>query len=133
MKKIVINACYGGFGLSKAGVLRYAELKGIKLYCSSNSKWYTAYYTVPEEEYKRLYEEDKNNIGNYGKSNSVCFRPREIKRDDPILILVIEELGKKANGDCANLKVVKIPDDVEWEIQEYDGHECVAEQHRTWS
>jgi hypothetical protein len=30
--KIVINDCYGGFGLSYEGVMRYAELKGIKLY-----------------------------------------------------------------------------------------------------
>lgn len=25
-----------------------------------------------------------------------------------------------------------IPDDVEWEIEEYDGLEWVSEKHRTW-
>jgi hypothetical protein len=48
------------------------------------------------------------------------------------LIEVIEELGDAANGDCAELAIVEIPDDVEWEISEYDGREHVAEKHRTW-
>ena len=30
--KVVINACYGGFGLSHKAIMRYAELKGFKLY-----------------------------------------------------------------------------------------------------
>jgi hypothetical protein len=56
----------------------------------------------------------------------------DISRDDPVLIEVIEELGDAANGDCAELAIVEIPDDVEWEISEYDGREHVAEKHRTW-
>jgi hypothetical protein len=32
----------------------------------------------------------------------------------------------------AELKVVESPDDVEWEIEEYDGIEWIAEVHRTW-
>lgn len=53
-------------------------------------------------------------------------------RDDLDLISLVEELGEKANGDCAELKILEIPDDVEWEIKEYDGNEWVAEIHRTW-
>jgi hypothetical protein len=30
MTKIVYNACYGGFGLSEAAILRYAEITGAK-------------------------------------------------------------------------------------------------------
>jgi hypothetical protein len=45
---------------------------------------------------------------------------------------VVLELGEAANGRCAELKVVEIPDDVEWQIEEYDGLEWVAEKHRTW-
>lgn len=30
MQKIVINTCYGGFGLSDAAMLRYAEIKKIE-------------------------------------------------------------------------------------------------------
>jgi hypothetical protein len=45
----------------------------------------------------------------------------------------VEQLGNAANGDFAELKVVEIPDDVEWIIQEYDGDEWISEKHRTWN
>ena len=57
----------------------------------------------------------------------------DIKRADPFLIQVIEQLGKEANGRHANLRIVEIPEDVKWHIAEYDGSEHVAENHRTWS
>lgn len=57
---------------------------------------------------------------------------RGIARDDPALIQTVEELGNAANGPFANLNIVEIPDDVNWEITEYDGYEYVAEKHRTW-
>lgn len=28
--------------------------------------------------------------------------------------------------------VVEIPDNVQWHIEEYDGLECVVENHRVW-
>jgi hypothetical protein len=56
----------------------------------------------------------------------------EIARDDPHLVATVLELGTAANGKYAELKVVTIPDDVEWFIEEYDGCEWVAEAHRTW-
>lgn len=59
--------------------------------------------------------------------------PYEMQRDDPVLIKIVEDLGAEANGSYAKLKVVEIPDDVDWAIDEYDGKERVAEKHRTWS
>jgi hypothetical protein len=53
-------------------------------------------------------------------------------RNDPALVQAVEELGPAANGAHAKLAVVEIPDDVSWEIDEYDGAEHVAETHRTW-
>ena len=58
---------------------------------------------------------------------------REVARDDPYLVKVVEELGEAANGSYAYLKVVEIPGDVDWELNEYDGREWIAEVHRTWS
>ena len=58
---------------------------------------------------------------------------RDIPRDDPILIQIIEDMGIKADGTFASLKIVEVPDDVNWYIGEYDGREWVAELHRTWS
>lgn len=56
-----------------------------------------------------------------------------IPRDDPNLIAVIEDLGESAHGLCAKIKIVEIPDNVDWQIQEYDGREWIAEKHRMWS
>ena len=93
--KVVINNCYGGFGLSDAGIARYTELADLVI------------------------------TGN--------FYDRDIPRDDAALIQVVQELGDGANGYCADLKIVEIPNDVDWYIEEYDGTEWVAERHRTWS
>ena len=48
-------------------------------------------------------------------------------RTNPRLIACIEELGAKANGRCADIKIVEIPDRclVDWEIDYYDGYETV--------
>lgn len=91
---IVINDCYGGFGLSQLAFQKYKKMAGIT---------------------------DEN------------FYDRDIPRNDPYLIKIIKELGMSANGRHANLKIVEIPGNVEWLIQEYDGAEWVAEKHRTWS
>lgn len=56
----------------------------------------------------------------------------DIKRDDPKLVEAVETLGSKANGAHAKLAVVVVPDDVDWEIEEYNRQEWVAEKHRTW-
>lgn len=54
-------------------------------------------------------------------------------RANPDLVKVVEDLGTDASGTFARLGVVEIPDGVEWEIDEYDGVELVAEKHRSWS
>ena len=57
---------------------------------------------------------------------------RLLCRDDPKLVAAVETLGFDANGDYANLKIVEVPDDVIWTINEYAGSEWIAEHHRTW-
>ncbi len=58
----------------------------------------------------------------------------DVKRDDTDLIAVIEELGlDAASGQTAKLKIITIPEDVDWVIEDYDGVEWVAEKHRTWT
>jgi hypothetical protein len=60
------------------------------------------------------------------------FESRDIERNDPVLVKIVEELGSKSFGFAANLKIVEIPDDVNWEVVQYDGLEHIAEKHRTW-
>lgn len=84
-------------------------------------------------------------FGGFGLSDEAIKRISELKgtalkhsfeakddRTDPVLIKVIEELGEKADGCFAKLKIIDIPDDIEYEICEYDGYEHIAEKHRTW-
>jgi hypothetical protein len=57
----------------------------------------------------------------------------DIPRDCPRLLATVKALGERAGGTYARLKIVTIPDDVDWTVMEYDGCEWVAEAHRTWS
>ena len=111
--KIVINCCFGGFSLSKKALLRLRELKE---------------ETALNDCLKGETYED-GSVCDFD-CNSYC---REIPRNSKLLLQVIKELGKDANGDVAELKVVKIPDGTEWQIEEYDGSEHIAEKHETWS
>ena len=111
--KICINKCFGGFSLSDAAVLRYGELAGLNLVSIDKGYFNQRYIdSVDDEKFFSMYN---------------------IPRDDPILIQVVEELGEVSWGSAAELKIVDIPDDVEWEIEDYDGQEWVSEVHRTWS
>lgn len=140
MTKVVINSCYGGFSLSEAGVRRYAELKGLTLYPEKDERFgFINYWIVPPEQrpkplegedwQKATYEERKASNDAYSAAQ-LC--DRDLKRDDPMLVQVVEQLGSSADGACASLEVVEVPDGVEWQIEEYDGNEWVAETHRTW-
>jgi len=61
------------------------------------------------------------------------FHSQHIPRDDEHLIAVVELMGTEADGEYAELKIVDVPDDVNWYVEEYDGREWVAERHQTWS
>lgn len=147
--KLVINKCYGGFGLSAKAMKRYAELKGKECYFFDMAKSFSGeyvpvsvekadklfgwfHYTVPDPQNYRLSEIDSDGL--YKGANA---RAREITlevgdRSDPDLIRVVEELGKAANGRHSELEIVEIPDGVDFEINDYDGMESVHEAHRVW-
>lgn len=130
--KIVINSCYGGFSLSSAAVLRYAELKGITLYQENCSFGMPHFYKVPVAEYHKIYDSAK--LGQTSSSVfDLYFSYRDIERTDSCLIQTVMELGSLANDDYSKLTIVDIPDDIKYTIEEYDGREHVAEIHRTWT
>ena len=111
--KVVINSDYGGFGLSDEAIELYAKYKGL---------------TLRKEEKK-----SGSILGTDYYLGNEWFNCREINRNDVELVRVVKELGEKANGFCSSLKIVDIPLDVQWFIEEYDGNEWVSEKHRTWS
>jgi len=59
------------------------------------------------------------------------FYHYDIPRDCPVLVEMVER--GDVDSVYSDLRVVEIPDDVNWYIEEYDGLEHVAERHRTWS
>lgn len=117
--KVAINACYGGFGLSDVAFERLLERKGIEF-----EKHY-------DEPFSFYYE--KGRLGDEDAYLSHYDYYQYEARADPDLVAVIEEMGQEADGNYANLKIVEIPDDIEWYIEENEGFERVAEKHRTWS
>jgi hypothetical protein len=112
--KIVINSDYGGFSLSDEAILEYGKRKGLNLVKDENTNWSIS-----------IFYKDSVAKENY-------FDDREIPRNDPILVEVVEKLGDAAYGFAANLKTVEIPEDVNWCIEENDGLEWISEKHRTW-
>ena len=112
--KIVINGDYGGFSLSDEAILEYGKRKGLNLVKDENTNWSISIF------YK----------GSVAKEN--YFDDREIPRNDSDLVSVVENLGEAAYGFTASLKIVEIPEDVDWYVEENDGLEWVAEKHRTW-
>ena len=141
IQRIVINTCHGGFGLSNDAVLRYLELSGTPVWSElGNGLVRFKYWLVPPserinepsmDEWRTMSIQERQ--AHNTKYSQQVFYDREVPRDDPILVKTVLELGEKADGDHANLKVVEIPGDVDWCIEEYDGKEWVAEVHRTWS
>ena len=49
----------------------------------------------------------------------------DIKRNDPILVQVVEELGREAGKTFSNLVVVEIENGRWYKINEYDGYESI--------
>ncbi len=123
MPKIVVNACFGGFGLSDNAIKRYAEIKGIELVLVPRTQYGKEDWEYHEEHWARADVEDEDDR---------YFSYYDISRDDPALVQTVEEMGDAANGGYAELRIADVPDDVEWYIDEYDGIETVREVHRTW-
>jgi hypothetical protein len=120
MTKVAINRCFGGFGISNEAFEKLLDRKGIAFdkvekenSAFLGASYYEAGHAGSEEHYLSDYDFTDN-------------------RADPDLIAVIEEMGEAANSWAAEIAIVEIPDDVEWHIDEYDGREHVAENHRTW-
>ena len=71
-------------------------------------------------------KDNKGIDAKYNEYNNDC------KRTDPNLIAVIEALGDKANGMCADLAIAEIPDGSEYEIDSNGGNESVVPPRQSW-
>jgi len=101
--KIVINSCYGGFGLSKQARDLLAE-RGFD----------------PAIQSLKNDPESKYSFANYyGTTSEVEFRSH------PLVIQVIEELGEKANGLNSKLKIIELNIENIIDIYNFDGKEKI--------
>ena len=145
-RKVVWNACYGGFNLSPRAEKMLFEKKHPgeivyfykEVYEDSDLRTHT-YHKIDE---KDLDSYDAFSIRcvslDFGKEiiledgsiedkrfNNHYIWNTEIERHDPDLVAVVEELGsEKASGRCACLKVTDIGES-KYHIDEYDGYESV--------
>ena len=117
--KILINKCYGGFGLSQKAIKWLIDNKGWKVKSEN-------------------YDDDSIKITKYSKDNIKFFGGEYsilsycLDRTDKDVIECVETLGSDANGRFSDLKIIEIPDDIEYEIDEYDGIESISEKHMSW-
>lgn len=143
--KVVVNKCFGGFGISPAGKAAYLERKGKQAFFyrevreSAERPSDRVYELVTEasDDGLSMFVTATENLGERIKSSELwdsgkTWDDDDVERDDPELVDMVQSLGPVANGRFAELEIVEIPDDVDWEIDEYDGLERVAEVHRTW-
>ena len=138
--KIAVNKCFGGFDLSNQAVQRYLELTGKECYFYNQIK---RSYSDGKNEYVKCNASNENSLFVSVSTRDLGEKTEEIpdedyfyygriERTDPALIQTIEELRGDASGRFGNIQVVEIPDDINWEISDYDGIETVEEVHRSW-
>ena len=145
-RKVVWNACYGGFNLSPRAEKMLYEKKHPgeivyfykEVYESGDFRTHT-YLRVDEKDLdscdafsihcvsldfgKEIIFED-GSVEDKRFNNHYIWNT-EIERHDPDLVAVVEELGsEKASGRCARLKVTDIGES-KYHIDEYDGYESV--------
>jgi len=145
MTKIVINKRIGGFGLSYFGLTEYAKRKDLTLYFYDLDSKRKLTKIKNKETIRSNYDILSCYTYNFGDviddtyytpqdQNKYYFSSYFISRTDPALIEIIEEFGSdKISSTYSLLKIVEIPDDVEWIIEESEeGIEWISEKHRIW-
>jgi len=141
--EVVINKCFGGFSLSPKGMIEYYGRKGKKVYFYKQTEYRfntgkDHYVKVDENTNDGLFinsvfEDLGDSFDNWPENhNDLWADSRPDQRDDPDLVATVKSLGEKANGACASLEIVEIPNGVNYEIDEYDGMESIHESHRSW-
>lgn len=121
MKKIVINTCFGGFSLSDAAI-EYMALCGHR-----ESK-----IAIIEHDFQMILDREDEDDSYFQDSSCLSYYLDLIDREDPYLVDAVENLGPFASGYYSRLRIVEIPDDVNWVLDDYDGVESIHEAHRVW-
>ena len=64
--------------------------------------------------------------------NGKYYFEEDARTYQPLIDLIEQKGSKYVSGDCSELKIVEIPDSVNWYISDDDGMETIEEEHRIW-
>ena len=115
--KILINTCFGGFGI--------------------RDEWEAVLYTLMPQYFERyeITEEHSWSTDKIGDVKFYCSGNKDIEfRSHPELIKLFEAEGAAIQGEHSKLAIREVPDEYAGRIhiEEYDGQEWIAEDHKTW-
>lgn len=152
--ELVLNKCYGGYGLSHAAKMKILDKKGIEVFTYLNVES----ADFGKSKYKKISDQEVEGVNkpftfsyiayfqkdpvqdefdiDWNDKNHADYKDFDfdgVERFDKELIETVKELGDKAGGKFANLKVVEIPDGAEFEISDYDGIETAHYGFQTGS
>lgn len=130
--KVVINCCYGGFGLSTFAYKELLKRKGKECYFY-NAEWGVGYTRIDDDpDNRNKYFLVTVSTKDYGKftekidnEHHVYYDGEDIRTDSD-LIAMIEEFGsEKCSERYAKLEIVDVPSGAYYRIDEYDGYESI--------
>lgn len=102
MRDVVINACYGGFGVG--GIIKELihqfEIDGRK--------------------------DELTIVTDDGGCSKETIYDWKISRHDPSLVKLVKAAGGEIKSRCAHLKILQAPACCEYKIKEYDGIEWIT-------
>lgn len=127
MHKVVYNRCFGGFSLSNEALMLLYEKKGKEIFPYKediNSGTYKLLDKVGKDQFWTHFSTKYLGEETDGIPDECYVSFYDISRHDKELVEVVEELGERANGSCADLAIDEISSDMYY-IDEYDGSESV--------
>jgi antirestriction protein len=115
--KVVINRCWGGFGLSDKAIELCVE-RGMTMVHYKDKNSDSADFV--------MFDKKKDNYYAHHQDEPEF-------RCHPIVVKTVEELGEKANGPHSSLDIVEIPFSScdGWYIHDYDGRESINSNHES--
>lgn len=143
-QKIVVFSCYHDLQNYYEILKKYATKKNIQLYPydtkiihNENNEFDVEFEEKNPKDFIYHYSTCPISKLTFNNVSQYHFDLEKIERDDPDLIVSIEEYLEIFGDDLdqygnRKIRIVEIPDNIDWEIERCEGNEWVAEKHRCW-
>lgn len=138
--KVVYNSDFGGFSLSGKAIRYFMELKGKTIFAyrkegntyqkienPTDGDFNDWDVTLFDKDFGKSFNDYKQEHDDHYVSGYISTEGElGYARHDPELVKTVEDLGSKANGSHAHLKIKELKGNL-YVINEYDGCERVVE------